>query len=242
MKKIVGWLAISFVITTSFSGCATLKELGLIPSQFEMVAGLKDALSQGMFASFSAFANPQANPVLQFAFPGDAAKIEKTLRDLGLGPLVDKTTGKLTKAMGDAVVAAKPIFLNSIKQMSIGDAIGILVTDNPHAATDYFKRVNTPLLMAAFRPIVDSTVKTDNIDKDWMKITTVYNAIPFSNQKLETNLADFLAARAIDGMCLVIEKEEEKIRSQYAFRKTDMMKKAFGYAEQELRRRAIMGK
>lgn len=241
MKKMIGWLAVSFVITTGFSGCATLNKLGLIPSQFEMVAGLKDALSQGMFASFDAFANPQANPVLQFAFPGDAAKIEKTLRDLGLGQLVDKTTGKLTKAMGDAVVAAKPIFLNSIKQMSIGDALGILVTDNPHAATDYFKRVNTPLLMAAFRPIVDSTVKTDNINNDWQKLTTVYNAVPFTKQKLETNLADFLAARAIDGMCLIIEQEEEKIRNQYAFRKTDMMKKAFGYAEMEMKRRGMMG-
>jgi hypothetical protein len=35
----------------------------------------------------------------------------------------------------------------------------------------------------------------------------------------------------------VVAKEEEDIRTKYEFRKTDMMKKVFGYAEQELKRR-----
>jgi len=39
---------------------------------------------------------------------------------------------------------------------------------------------------------------------------------------------------------LQIAKEEEQIRNKYEFRKTDMMKKAFGYAEQELKRRQGM--
>jgi hypothetical protein len=216
--------------------------LGIIPSNIEMVGGLKDALSQGMFASFDAFANPKANAVLQFAIPGDAEKIEKTLRDLGFGAVIDKATGKLTQAMSDAVKAAKPIFVNSIRQLTIKDALAILVTDNTHAATDYFKRVNEPMLMKAFRPIVDSTVKVENADDEWRKITSVYNAIPFTKQKLETNITDFIAARAIDGMCKVMADEEEKIRTQYSFRKTDLMKKAFGYAEAELKRKELMGK
>ena len=53
-----------------------------------------------------------------------------------------------------------------------------------------------------------------------------------------TNGADFIAARAIDGMFNVVAKEEEDIRTKYEFRKTDMMKKVFGYAEEELKRRA----
>jgi hypothetical protein len=32
--------------------------------------------------------------------------------------------------------------------------------------------------------------------------------------------------------------EEENIRTKYEFRKTDMMKKVFGYAEEEMKRRA----
>jgi hypothetical protein len=240
MKKLLILTLLALPFTFKMQSCATLSQLGLIPSEFEMIAGLKDALNQGMFASFDAFANPTANPLLQFAFPGDAAGIEKTLRDIGLGTIIDQATGKLTKATGDAVNAAKPIFINSIKQLTVKDAVNILVTDNTRAATDYFRRTSQPMLMAAFRPIVDSTVRIENADRDYNRLATAYNALPFSRQKLETNLTDFIAARAIDGMMLVIGNEEEKIRTKYEFRKTDMMRKAFGYAEQELKRKQVL--
>ncbi|TAD92857.1 MAG: DUF4197 family protein, partial [Bacteroidetes bacterium] len=136
MKKYLLVLLLAIPAVTSFQSCATLSKLGLIPSEFEMATGLKDALSQGMFVSFDAFNNPQANPILQFAFPGEAARIEQTLRDLGLSNLVNNATAKLTRSMSAAVTAAKPIFINSIKQMTLRDAINILVTDNPKAATD----------------------------------------------------------------------------------------------------------
>ena len=132
--------------------------------------GLKDALSQGLFRGFNAFADPNGNPLVRFAFPGDAAKIEKTLKDIGMDKVVDQITAKFTRAMSSAVTAAKPIFLNSVKQMSIRDAAGILVTDNIHAATDYFKTTMSPELMTAFRPIVDSTVKTEGANKEWSNL------------------------------------------------------------------------
>jgi hypothetical protein len=220
--------------------CDTLKQVAsiLVPSEYEMALGLKDALSQGLFRSFDAFADPAGNPLVRFAFPGDAAKIEKTLRDLGLDKTVDQVTGKFTRAASSAVSAAKPIFLNSVKEMSIKDAAKILVTDNTHAATEYFKTTMSPELMVAFRPIVDSTIKIEGANRDWKQITDVYNKIPFINQPLETSLTDFIAARAIDGMFSIVADEEEQIRTKYEFRKTDMMKKVFGYAEEELKRRA----
>ena len=236
MKKI---LIVAYCFVIVLASCDTLKKVAssIIPSEFEMVAGLKDALTQGLFRSFDAFADPNGNPLVRFVFPGDAAKIEKTLRDLGWDKTVDQVTAKFTRATTSAVKAAKPIFLNSVKQMSIKDAANILVTDNTHAATDYFKATMSPELMVAFRPIVDSNIKVQGADKDWNQIVSVYNLIPFINKPLEPNLTDFIAARAIDGMFVMVANEEEQIRSKYEFRKTDMMKKVFGYAEEELKRR-----
>ena len=236
MKKIL-FVAYSFLII--LVSCDTLKQVAsiLVPSELEMATGIKDALTQGLFKSFDAFADPNGNPIARFAFPGDAAKIEKTLRDLGLDKTVDQVTGKFTRATTSAVKAAKPIFLNSVKQMSIKDAASILATDNTHAATEYFKKTMSPDLMTAFRPIVDSSINVEGASKDWKQITDVYNLIPFINKPLETNLTDFIAARAIDGMFGIVANEEEQIRTKYEFRKTDMMKKAFGYAEEELKRR-----
>jgi hypothetical protein len=225
--------------TILFSGCDAIKKVaGLIaPSELEMAMGLKDGLTQGLFRGFNAFADPNGNPLVRFVFPGEAAKIENTLRDLGLDKMVDQVTGKFTRAMSSAVNTAKPMFINSIKKMTIKDAAKILVTDNPHAATDYFKSTMTPELMTAFRPIVDSTIQTEGASKEWSSITNIYNKIPFINKPLESSLTDFISARAIDAMFLMVANEEEDIRNKYEFRKTDMMKKAFGYAEQELKRR-----
>src|SRR4029079_818108 len=159
------------------ASCNTLKQIAsiLVPSEFEMATGLKDALTQGLFKSFDAFADPNGNPLVRFAFPGDAAKIERTLRDLGLDKTVDQATGKFTRATSSAVRAAKPIFLQSVKEMSIKDASKILVTDNTHAATEYFKMTMSPELMVAFRPIVDSSINVEGANKDLNQIVTVYN-------------------------------------------------------------------
>jgi hypothetical protein len=237
MKRVFTITLLSAVIT--LASCEGLKKLAsvLAPSEYEMAAGLREALSQGLFKGFDAFADPNGNPVVRFAFPGEAAKIEKTLRDLGMDKMVDQVTGKFTRAMTSAVTAAKPIFLNSVKQMSFRDAAGILLTDNNHAATDYFKTAMSPDLMAAFRPIVDSSIKLEGANKDWSSIVTVYNKIPFINKPLETSLTDFIAARAIDAMFVSVANEEENIRTKLEFRKTDLMKKVFGYADEEIKRR-----
>ena len=82
MKKHL--FVILFSFTLIFPRCSALKNLGIIPSELEMVAGLKEALTQGLFKSFNAFADPDGNPLVRFVFSGDAVKIEKTLKDLGL--------------------------------------------------------------------------------------------------------------------------------------------------------------
>jgi hypothetical protein len=236
MKKLFLVSAASLLMT--IQGCDTLKKLGFVPSELEMALALKDALSQGLFRSFDAFADPQGNPLVRFAFPGDAAKIEKTLRDLGMDRMVDQVTGKFTRAMARAASVSRPIFLDAVKRMTIRDAANILLTDNMHAATDYFKQVMQPELITAFRPIVDSTVRLEGADKDWQGLISIYNKIPFINRPLENNLTDFVSARIIDFMFMTVANEEEQIRTKYEFRKTDLMKKVFGYAEQELKRRS----
>ncbi len=235
MKRVLVFPLISLLL--GFPFCNNLKKLGSVPSELEMILGLKEALSQGLFKSFDAFADPAGHPWVRFVFPGDADKIEKTLKDFGLDKTLDQITGKFTRAMSSAVAVSKPIFLDAVKNMTIRDAAHILVTDNTHAATDYFKQAMKPAMIIAFHPIVDSTVKVEGADVEWNSITKVYNSIPFISRPLETSLTDFISARVIDLMFLAVADEEEQIRAKYEFRKTDLMKKVFNYAELELKRR-----
>ena len=228
---------LSFYCLLILPGCSTLKKLGIIPSELEMITGLKQALTEGLFRSFDAFADPAGNPLVRFAFPGDAGKIEKTLRDLGLDRTINQVTGKFTRAMSSAVAASKPIFFDAVERMTFRDAANILVTDNMQAATEYFKTAMKPSLITAFRPIVDSTIKIEGADTEWKSITSIYNSIPFISKPLENNLTDFISARVIDLMFVMMANEEEQIRTKYEWRKTDLLKKVFNYAEQELKRR-----
>ena len=91
----------------------------------------------------------------------------------------------------------------------------------------------TPELMIAFRPIVDSTINVQGANKEWTTLVNVYNKIPFISKPLESILL-ILLLPVLLMVCFSVAKEEEDIRTKYEFRKTDMMKKVFGYAEQDL--------
>jgi Protein of unknown function (DUF4197) len=230
-------IIVTAVAVFSFTACDQLKNLTslLAPSQFEMITGLKQALEQGLFKSFDAYSNPSSNAALAFIFPGDAQKIVNLANKAGLGSVINKTTNKFNNAIASSFKASKPIFLNALSSMNITDVANILITDNTQAATNYFKATTQNALMGAFRPIVDSNINTQGANVEWKKIADIINNIPFTNLKVESTLTDFVAARAIDGMYSLVADEEKKIRTDLSFRKTDMMKKVFNYADEQLK-------
>ncbi|HOZ84039.1 MAG TPA: DUF4197 domain-containing protein [Niabella sp.] len=237
-------LFLSSMLATTFflSGCDTLSHVARTLSVFEMIQGLKEALTMGLFSGFDAFANPdQGNALVRFAFPGEAAKIESTLKDLGLSSAVNKVTQKYTDAMSLAVQKAKPVFLNSVKKMNFTDASNILLSGDKHAATEFFKTAMSPELMTAFRPIVDSTVRTTGAGSEYNTLVKAYNAVPFLGKKLEPNLNDFIAARVIDGMFLYVGKKEEDIRTNISARSTPLLQRVFGYADAQRSQGGMIG-
>ncbi len=220
--------------------CKVLKKVGIIPSEFEMASGLKSALESGMLKSFDAFANPKQNPLMLLNLPGEIDKIDGALKIVGIKTNVPEITQKITNAMGQSVNIAKPIFVTALHNMSIRDAAKILVTNNPNAATDYFKKSTSVALTQALKPIVDSTLKLDGVGNEYNQVANIVNAIPFLNKKMEADLSSFVTARALDIMFAMVAKEESEIRIKYQLRKTDLLRKVFNYAEQELKKKNII--
>lgn len=231
MKQTV--LAVTMCV--SMFACDTVQKIASVitPSNVEMALGIKQALEQGLNKSFDDFKNPQSNALLAFTFPGEAQKVVNTLNNLGLGSLVNTVTSKANNAIASAVTSAKPIFINSLKKMSFSDAAKILLSGNQTAATDYFKSSTKNELMVAFRPIADSTIKAQGIDKEWGKIANAINNFPLAGMKVENTLTDFIAARAVDGMYNIVANEEKKIRTDISARSTDVMKRVFAYADEQ---------
>jgi hypothetical protein len=230
MKKI--YLPV-LIVLFSFSGCDTAKSImdsvntsGSL-SNADAVQGLKEALKLGTdsatyhLSKLNGFFGDNAIKILM---PPEAENVEKTLRSVGLGSLVDKAVLSMNRAAEDASKSVGNIFFNAIKQMTIQDAFGILKGGN-EAATNYLKQKTTAELTAAFSPVVSKSLGTTDATKYWKDVFTTYNR--FSSKPVNTDLTAYVTQKALDGLFYHIGIEEQQIRENPAARINDILKKVF---------------
>lgn len=207
-------------------------ETSIIPSEFEMANGLKEALIKGTNLGVDklnvvgGFLN---DPKVKIPFPQDLLKVKNTLTDIGLGSEVDRVTESLNRAAENAVAEAKPLFVNAIKEMTFQDVKNILFGSDS-AATTYLNSKTRAGLESAFQPKIQNSLDQVNATKYWADIIGTYNKIPFVN-KVNADLPAYVTTKAVDGLFLQIAKEEFAIRQNPVERTTSLLKKVFGYAE-----------
>ncbi|TDQ09313.1 DUF4197 domain-containing protein [Pedobacter metabolipauper] len=202
------------------------------PTTAEIGLGIKQALEIGTSNGadqLSAKDGFLGNLAVKILFPPEAQKVEKTLRTIGFGSLADNVITSLNRAAEDAAKEAKPIFISAIKQMTIADATNILL-GNKDAATTYFKRVTTSQLMEKFKPVISSSLTKVGATKYWGDAASQYNKIPLV-KPVSTDLSDYVAQKAIEGMFIQVAQEELKIRDNIGARSTTLLQKVFGYAD-----------
>ena len=214
MKNII----LSLFILTSLASCAQqksstsdiLKKAGSIfgnkngggLTNEEVVAGLKEALSVGARNSsdkLSAVDGFFANAVIKVLMPEEAKKVESTLRNVGLGNMVDKAILSMNRAAEEASKSAAPIFVDAIKSMSIQDAFGIL-RGSDSAATVYLKGRTTASLTNAFRPVIESALQKTNATRYWKDVFETYNKLPTTFNKVNPDLSGYVTDKALTGM------------------------------------------
>lgn len=194
----------------------------------EVANGLKEALSIGTDKAVKHLAEKNAiygNPQLRIPFPEDAKIVEEKLRQLGMDQLVDNFIKKMNRGAEEAMVKAKPVFINAIKQMTIQDAWNILKGPDD-AATQYFKQKTSDQLYQLFKPKMTETLDQMQVTDLWNKVMTKYNKLPFQ-QKVNADLPDYLTRQAMDRLFIVIAQEELQIREDPVARVTELLKKVF---------------
>jgi Protein of unknown function (DUF4197) len=161
--------------------------------------------------------------------PPDALKIENTLRSLGFNNLVDKAILQINRGAEDAAGYAKPIFVDAIKSMTLNDAIG-LIRNGDTSATHFFREKTTDKLIAAFSPVIKSSLDRTEATKYYSEMVTKYNNLPIVFKKVNPDLTGYVTEKATGALFSLIAKEEVNIRSNIAARTTDLLKKVFGGA------------
>jgi hypothetical protein len=196
-------------------------------SNEDIIKGLKEALQVGAQRSTSKLSSVDGffkDAALKILMPAEAQKVERTLRGLGMNKQVDNAILSMNRAAEDAAKDAVPIFLNAIKGMSFADAVGIL-KGGDYAATDYLKGKTSLSLTEAFRPVIENSLRKVNATKHWETVFTNYNK--FSNEKVNTDLVQYVTEKALTGIFLQLGTEEQKIRKDPGARTTEILRKVF---------------
>ena len=107
--------------------------------------GLKEALTQGAGKAVDLLGKQDGflgNPKVKIPLPESVQKVEGMMRGLGMGKQADELVNAMNRAAEAAVPQAKTLLVNSIKQMSVEDAKGIL-SGGEDSATQYFRRTTS---------------------------------------------------------------------------------------------------
>jgi hypothetical protein len=199
-------------------------------SESEAGVGIKEALLQGVTSAVLNLNKTDGffgNQLYKVLLPEDAKKVEKTLRNVGMGSQVDKAILAINRGAEDAVAFAKPIFINAVKEMTLADALTI-IKGNKNAATEYFKTKTKEQLISAFTPSVKTSLDKVDATKYYTDIITTYNKLPTTFKKADPNLTHYVVGKTVDALFDQIAKEEANIRVNPLARTNDILKKVFG--------------
>lgn len=215
-------------------GCAELQQ---IASQYpgigtngnsEITLGLKEALNNGIskeVTKLTATDGFYRNEAVKILLPAELQKLDKGLRDIGLGSLADQGILLLNRAAEDAVKEATPIFVSAIQNMTFVDAKNILLGGD-NSATTYLQFSTNQALYAKFNPVVQNSLSKVGADAAWKNLITKYNAIPYT-EDINPDLNDYVTQKALEGVFKMIAVEEKDIRNNLNARTSDLLRRVF---------------
>jgi hypothetical protein len=226
---------LSLLILINLMACAELQQVvDAIPqtngvlSNTDIASGLRQALDFGIEKQVSKLTQTDGfykNDLVKILLPEKLQKVDKGLRDIGLGNLADEGLKVLNRAAEDAVKEATPIFVNAVKDITFDDAKNILLGDD-NAATQYLTTKTQTELYSKFQPVINSSFSKVGADQIWTNLINKYNAIPFTSN-VNPDLTDYVTQEALKGVYTMIAVEEKEIRTKTASRTTDLLQKVF---------------
>lgn len=218
--------SIGSTTSTTTSGSNTLAGI----SNLDASNAIKEALTKGVMAGVNKVSVTDGyfkNQLIKILLPNEVKQVESTMRQIGMGSTIDKLIQSMNRAAEGAAKQAGPIFINSIKQMTINDALKIVSNQQPDAATQFLQMTATESLVTAFRPSIKSALDASMTNKLWSEVTTRYNKIPFV-RKVNTDLTDHVTRAAIKGLFVMVAQEEAKIRKDPGGQASSIINKVFG--------------
>lgn len=218
-------MALSFILFATHANALSLGDL----SNTEASGGLKEALIQGAgkaVSQLSAVDGFFGNKEVKIPLPDTMKKAEKAMRMFGMSKQADELVLKMNRAAEAAVPEAKALLVDSVKKMSVTDAKTIL-TGGDDAATQYFKKTTSGPMAEKFLPIVKKATENVQLAQQYNKFAEMGNKFGVV-KKDQVNLEQYVTQKTLDGVYLMMAKEEAAIRKDPVGQTSSLLKKVFG--------------
>jgi hypothetical protein len=199
-------------------------------SQDQMIGGLKEALATGVTHAVAALGKEDGffkDQTVKIPMPERLQAIERTLRTLHQEKLADEFVTTLNRAAEQAVPEAAAVLGESVKQMTVADAQGILTGTN-NAATQYFRRTSETNLYQRFLPLVQRATSQTGVTRAYK---SMLDKASFASAFLGPGAGDldgYVTQKTLDGLFVKIADEEKRIRENPAARTTALLQQVFG--------------
>lgn len=198
-------------------------------SNAEASKGLKEALIEGASKAVQQLGTTDGfygNSEVKIPLPEPLKKAEKAIRMLGMGKQADELVLKMNRAAEAAVPEAKTLLIDSVKKMTLADAKGIL-SGPDDAATQYFKRTTSEALTNRFLPVVQKATQDVRLAQQYNKFAEMGSRYGLV-KKDQVNLEQYVTQKTLEGVYLMIAKEEAAIRQDPIGQGSKLLKKVFG--------------
>lgn len=220
---------LSFALIATHANALSLADL----SNTEASGGLKEALIQGAGKAVSQLSATDGffgNKEVKIPLPDSLKKAEKTMRMLGMGKQADELVLRMNRAAEAAVPEAKVLLVDAVKKMSVADAKAILAGGDD-AATQYFKKTTSAPMAQKFLPIVKKATEDVQLAQQYNKFAEMGSKFGVV-KKEQANLEQYVTQKALDGVYLMMAKEEAAIRKDPVGQASKLLKKVFGAISQ----------
>lgn len=228
-------------VVSLLSSCAEFNELTrdvdpffpvkTAPSQKDTATALRQALEQGVQTAIGRLGQYDGflqNQEARIPLPSQLDTAAEMLRQLGQQRFVTEFTTSMNRAAEQAVPVAREIFTETIRTMSLGDAVEI-VQGNNTAATDYFRHRNEKDILRAFRPLVEQATRDVGVTDNYKQLITRLGPLSGMLDEDMRDIDQYITQKAADAVFRFIAKEEQAIRENPVQRTTALMKEVFKY-------------
>ena len=215
-----------------FTGVAGLgRSLARWPrlNEADAATGVRTALQRGAEAALQSLGRTDGflgNDKVRIPLPGHLADAAKLMRKFGQGRRVDELRPAMNRAAEAAVPKARTLLVNTVKQISVEDALRI-VRGGDTAVTDFFAGKTREPLRAQFLPIVTEATQQVDLARKYNRVAGQASSIGLVKEE-DANVEAYVTRKALDGLYLVIGEEEKKIRADPIGTGSAILKKVFG--------------